>query len=179
MDNKKVLSKLYLGLLMALLGIFASNRSVGQEVQGGEEAYDETSFVPLEQNILIESESNVLLLDGTRTKFGRDFYEFFYQQWLSVQSDTTVISSTAFSNIGEELAVTIDEQPAPGGIGTSTIVSITVNDFLLYQQFLQPRLDVIELMAGDAIGAMTQYIQNYQEFQKQLSSEDQQGSGIF
>lgn len=168
-----------MGLLIALLGVFVSGRSMGQESLGGEESYDETSFVPLEQNILLETESNVLLLDDSRTKLGRDFYEFFYQQWLAVQSDTTVISRTAFSDIGEELTVTIDEQPAPGGIGTSTIVSITINDFLIYQQFLQPRLEVIEMMAADALGAMTQYIQNYQEYQKQLGSEDQQGSGIF
>ncbi|WP_373331107.1 CsgE family curli-type amyloid fiber assembly protein [Salmonirosea aquatica] len=156
--------------------MFVSSMSVGQAV---EEDYDERTFVPLEQNISLESLSNVLLLDDTRTKNGRDFYEFFYQQWLSVQTDTTVISPTAFSDIGEELNVAVDEQPAPGGIGTSTVVSISVNDVMIYQQFLQPRQGVIELMAEDAIGALTQYIQNYQEFQKQLGSDDQMGSGIY
>lgn len=175
MDNNPC-GRYFLWFLLAVTGMCVSGRS---EAQIGEEAYDERSFVPLEQNIGLESMSNVLLLDDTRTKNGRDFYEFFYQGWLSVQTDTTVISPTAFSDIGEELNVSVDEQPAPGGIGTSTVVSISVNDVMIYQQFLQPRLGVIELMAEDAIGALTQYIQNYQEFQRQLGSDDQQGSGIY
>ena len=162
--------------MLVVAGMCVSGRSAGQ---GMEEDYDERSFVPLEQNIGLESLSNVLLLDDTRTKNGRDFYEFFYQGWLSVQTDTTIISPTAFLDIGEELNVSVDEQPAPGGIGTSTVVSISVNDIMIYQQFLQPRLGVLELMAEDAVGALTQYIQNYQEFQLQLGSDDQQGSGIY
>lgn len=163
-------------LVLVGIGMLVSNVSWGQS---GEEAYDETLFIPLEQNISLESQTGILLLDGTRTKNGRDFYEYLYQQWLTVQADTTVISPSAFSDIGEELNVTIDEQPAPGGIGTSTVVSVTINDILIYQQFLQPRLEVIEGMAQDAASMMTQYIQNYQEFQKQLGSDDQQGTGIF
>lgn len=173
MDNKK---QWFLILLLLVSGIFKGSVSVGQSV---EEAFDETSFVPVEQITNLDAASGIFLVDDTRTKNGRDFYEYLYQQWLTVQSDTTLISTTAFSDIGEELTVSINEQPVPGGIGTSTVVSLSVNDVMIYQQFLQPRLGVVEQMAQDAAGALVQYIQNYQDFQKQLGSDDQQGNGIF
>ncbi len=158
------------------IGVFAGSGCFGQSV---EEDYDETSSVQLEQNISLEGSLGIFLLDETRTKNGRDFYEYVYQQWLTIQSDTTLISPTAFTDIGEELTVSIEEQPVPGGIGTSTVVAVSVNDVMIYQQFLQPRLGVVEQMAESAAGALTQYIQNYQDFQKQLGSDDQQGNGIY
>ncbi len=175
MDNKQIATHLF---FFIFLGISIVSGQVSQ-AQSVEEAYDETTFVPLEQNIAFEGTSGIFIIDDTRTKNGRDFYEYLYQQWLAVQTDTTVISPTAFSDIGEELNVIIDEQPAPGGIGTSTVVSVSINEVMVYQQFIQPRLEVIEQMAGDAASAMTQYIQNYQEFQKQLGSDDQRGSGLY
>lgn len=162
--------------------MLTSVTSQGQGLDGG---FDETLFVPetqfvsFEQSASLESLTGILLLDDTRTKNGRDFYEYLYQQWLTIQSDTTIISPSAFSDIGEELNVNIEEQPVPGGIGTSTVISVTVNDVMIYQQFLQPRLGIIEGMAGDAASIMTQYIQNYQAFQNQLGSEDQKGTGIY
>jgi hypothetical protein len=173
MDSKR---RWVLILVLLVSGLFKGSVSMGQSV---EEAFDETSFVSVEQTINLDGASGIFLIDGSRTKNGRDFYEYLYQQWLTIQSDTTLISAAAFNTIGEELTVSIDEQPVPGGIGTSTVVSLTVNDVLIYQQFLQPRLEVVEQMAQEASGALVQYIQNYQEFQTQLGSEDQQGNGIF
>lgn len=163
--------------MVLIMGLLVGRTSQAQNE--GEELYDETKFVPLEQNISLESLTGVFLIDDTRTKNGRDFYEAFYQRWLSAQSDTTLISPSAFATIGEELTVSIDEQPVPGGIGTSTIVSLSVNEVMIYQQFLQPRLGVVEEMAEEAANNLTDYIQNFQEFQKQLGSDDQQGNGIF
>lgn len=161
-----------------------SSKSSAQEAEEAfdeRSSYDERSFVPMEQNISLEGTlgTGVLLLDETRTKNGRDFYEYVYQTWSAIQSDTTVIAKNAFTNIGEELTVIIEEQPVPGGIGTSTIVSLTVNQVMIYQQFLQPRQGVLEAMAESASDMLTQYIQNYQQYQQQLGSEDQQGNGIF
>ena len=178
------MSRLFLWLAMAVAGILVNAECSAQDVEGtfDETAiYDERAFVPLEQSISLEGAlgTGVLLLDQTRTKNGRDFYEYVYQIWSAVQSDTTLIPANAFTDIGEELTVVIEEQPVPGGIGTSTVVSLAVNDVMIYQQFLQPRQDVVEEMAQGASGALTQYIQNYQEFQKQLGSDDQQGNGIF
>ena len=176
MDSKW---KIFPAALVGLLGVLLAGTSRGQGVESVEEYYDETQVVPLEQNISLEGATGIFLLDETRTKNGRDFYEYVYQQWLTIQSDTTLIPPSAFSDIGEELTVSIEEQPVPGGIGTSTIVSLTVNDVMIYQQFLQPRLGVVEEMAGNAADMLTQYIQNFQEFQKQLGSEDQKGNGIY
>ncbi|WP_373514706.1 CsgE family curli-type amyloid fiber assembly protein [Persicitalea sp.] len=167
---------------MCLLGILLFGECRGQDVESGgsvEGYFDESQAVAQEQNLFLESATGIFLLDETRTKNGRDFYEYVYQRWLTIQSDTTLISPTAFADIGEELTVSIDEQPVPGGIGTSTIVSVSVNDVMIYQQFLQPRLGVVEEMAGDAANMLTQYIQYFQEYQKQLGSEDQKGNGIY
>lgn len=163
-------------LLLFVVGVFVGSKCLGQSV---EEDYNEASSVQLEQNAVVDLSSGIFLLDNTRTKNGRDFYEFVYQQWLSIQSDTMLISPTAFSDIGEELTVSIEEQPVPGGIGTSTMVSLSVNDVLIYQEFLQPRLGVVELMAEGAAGMLTQYIQNFQEYQLQLGSEDEKGNGVY
>lgn len=171
-------------LALSVVGIFVSQNSIAQDGEGTFDetaAYDERAFVPLEQGGSLEGAlgTGVLLLDQTRTKNGRDFYEYVYQRWSAVQSDTTLIPANAFTDIGEELTVVIEEQPVPGGIGTSTVVSLTVNDVMIYQQFLQPRQDVLEGMAEGASEMLTTYIQNYQQYQQQLGSEDQQGNGIF
>ncbi|TDB64054.1 CsgE family curli-type amyloid fiber assembly protein [Arundinibacter roseus] len=164
--------RLFLRLLFFTACLFTSGFCYAQSV---EEAYDETAFVPVEISMQVESSAG-FLLDNTRTKNGRDFYEFFYQQWLVVQTDTTYFSPDAIQNIGEELTITIDEQPAQG---ISSIVSLTVNDIMIWQQFLQPRLGVIELLAEDAAASLAQYVINFQEFQQQLGSDDQKGTGIF
>ena len=176
MDSKwKILPALLACLLvMLLVGV-----SRGQDTGQVEEYFDETKVVPIEQAVSLEGATGIFLVDETRTKNGRDFYEYVYQQWLSIQSDTTVIPASAFSDIGEELTISVDEQPVPGGIGTSTVVTLTVNDITIYQQFLQPRQGAVEQMAGEAADMLTQYIQYYQEFQKQLGSDDQKGNGIF
>ena len=172
-------------LLLVAVGVFgARGESKAQEVEENfneSAVFDERVFVPMEQGSSLESTlgTGVLLLDQTRTKNGRDFYEYVYQRWSAIQSDTTLIPANAFTNIGEELTVLIEEQPVPGGIGTSTIVSLSVNDVMIFQQFLQPRQDVLEEMAEGASERLTTYIQNYEQYQQQLGSEDQQGNGIF
>lgn len=149
---------------------------INGRAQSVEEYFDERSYIPIEGTVQEESASVGFLLDNTRTKIGRDFYEYFYQQWLSIQADTTLISPGAFAGIGEELTIAIDEQPAQG---ISTIISITVNELMIWQQFLQPRLGLVEILAEDAAANLSGYIQNYQEIQQQLGSDDQKGSGIF
>lgn len=176
--------QVFLLLLVAVTSLLGGSESIAQDIEGTFDettVFDERVFVPLEQNSSLEGAlgTGVLLLDQTRTKNGRDFYEYVYQRWSAVQSDTTLIPANAFTQIGEELTVLIEEQPVPGGIGTSTIVSLSVNDVMIYQQFLQPRQGVLEEMAEGASDMLTTYIQNYQQYQQQLGSEDQQGNGIF
>ncbi|WP_266369039.1 CsgE family curli-type amyloid fiber assembly protein [Tellurirhabdus rosea] len=147
---------------------------------------DEEMNGTLKEGTLVEDGNSSLILDNTRTKIGRDFYETFYRQW----SATSVPVATELPGDSietgarrpdvfnqEEFLITIEEVPTPN-VGT-TIVTITINDQLLWQQFLQARLDIIEALATNAVEVVTQYVANYQEIQAQMNSADQSGTGIF
>ncbi|HLT46636.1 MAG TPA: CsgE family curli-type amyloid fiber assembly protein [Rubricoccaceae bacterium] len=75
-----------------------------------------------------------LVVDETLTKLGRDFYDVFFRAW---EPPRDAINFT----------IGIQEQPAPG-IGT--IVSVTVNDEVVFQARLQPQPEQVELAARQA-----------------------------
>lgn len=140
----------------------------------------------LKEGLFLEEGNEGLILDNTRTKVGRDFYEIFYTKWAEnpIGIPTESPGDTTFTNQKKpeifnenELLVTIEELPTPN-VGT-TLIAISINDQLLWQQFLQARLDVIEALAQNAVEAVRQYMASYQEIQAQMGSEDQVGSGIF
>ncbi len=76
-----------------------------------------------------------LIVDETLSKIGRDFYDYFYSRW---QAPPDAVNFT----------VTITEQPVPG-LGTRVLVK--VNDELVFQAQLQPREELIENAAQQAI----------------------------
>ena len=45
--------------------------------------------------------------------------------------------------------------------------------------FLQPRADIIEQLAEQAIAQTQMYLANYEELKRQLEGDDQAGTGIF
>lgn len=148
-----------------------------------QEAGDLMETIPDDAGLLLETPiseeggSYTLVLDNTRTKLGRDFYEFFYQQWASlpvvVQGDSTQKADDSLENL---FSIMIDESPTPG---LASLVSISINDLLVWQQFVQPRLGNTEALAENAVALVREYVINYQEIQKQLGSEDQAGTGIY
>jgi curli production assembly/transport component CsgE len=103
-----------------------------------------------------------LIMDETISKLGRDFYDLFFTKW-NPSSD-------------EDYILKIIEKPAPG---TRTLVSVEINDNMVFQQFLQPKYDYIEALADYAVGVSNEYLQNYTQIQNQLDNEDLQGEGIF
>ncbi len=76
-----------------------------------------------------------LVVDETLTKVGRDFYDVFFRLW---QPPKDAINFT----------IAVQEQPAPG---TGTIVSVLVNDELVFQSRLQPQLEYVETAAQQAV----------------------------
>jgi curli production assembly/transport component CsgE len=104
-----------------------------------------------------------LIVDQTQTKIGHDFYDLFYSNWQAPEnfSDYTIV---------------IEEKALPQ-LGTQ--VTIEINENQIFQQVLQPRYDIIEATAEYAVELAFNYIENYEEIQKQLSGQDLQGSGIF
>jgi curli production assembly/transport component CsgE len=104
-----------------------------------------------------------LIIDETRTKPARDFYELFYNKWAAPLN-------------AKDYSITIKELPATG---RSAQVVITVNDVDVFQQFLQPRIDVIEMMVDQAIAHIDQFLDNNESVKQQMIQEDSKGSGIF
>lgn len=135
----------------------------------------------LQEDMLTEQGAESLLLDNTRSKIGRDFYETFLRTFVnsptSVPADTTQLVRKPLEFELDVFLIVIDELPSNSGIGN--IVSVSVNDLLLWQQFVQGRQDVVEEYALNAVETIRQYITSYKDTQSQLDNEDQRGSGIF
>ncbi len=138
-----------------------------------------------EETVLTEGNTETLLLDNTRSKIGRDFYDAFFRHYAELPksvvplalADTTKKVTPNLELDLDAFVVTIDELPA-FGVGTS-IISVTLNDQIVWQNYVQVRQDVLEAYAFNAAEVVNQYVLNYQEVQRQLESEDQKGSGIF
>ncbi|MBC8155019.1 MAG: hypothetical protein H7Z72_19165 [Bacteroidetes bacterium] len=170
---------LYL-LLGLLLATGYTSRAQDPDLEGilVEETMDEA--------IVGEEGTETLLLDNTRSKIGRDFYDAFFRHYTELPkattprlpTDTTARKVTHNLELDlDALIVTIDELPA-FGVGTS-IISVTLNDQVIWQNYVQARQDVIEAYAINAAEIINQYVLNYQEVQRSLESEDQKGSGLF
>lgn len=117
---------------------------------------------PLNDSLYFEI--NQLIINETISKLGLDFQELFYTKW------------NWPTGLTDPFIIVISERPV---FGTNTQIEIIVNDIPVYQSFLQPRYDVLEELAGQAVDIATQYIVNFQEVLKQLSAEDMTGTGIY
>lgn len=166
---------LLLLLLLTGFGVYAQDPDL-------EGRLEETS---MNEAVVTEEGTETLLLDNTRSKIGRDFYEAFFRRYaelpkalgLPMPTDTTrriepnlELGLTAF-------VVTIEELPA-FGVGTTVIV-VSLNDQVIWQNYVQARADILEAYAFDAAELINQYVINYQDVQNQLENADQRGSGIF
>ncbi len=104
-----------------------------------------------------------LIIDDTRSKSGRDFYDQFYGKWVAPVGVT-------------DFTITIRELPARG---RAARVAIDVNGNTIIQRMLQPRQDVIELLAEQTVNAVKGYLQKNENLKKDMENGDQSGSGIF
>ena len=104
-----------------------------------------------------------LVTDATRTKMGRDFYDLFYQQFIAPPG-------------AKNYAVVISERPYRA---TTTQVQIFVNDELVFEQFLQPRYEVLENLSAYAVETVQGFLMNYEEIMHEMNGEDMKGSGIY
>ena len=110
-----------------------------------------------------EIEIDGLLVDDTRTKAGKDFYDLFYSSWEAPAA-------------AKNYTITVSEKPFRF---ISTLITISINDNQVYQAILQPRLDILEEQTKDAIAMTQDYLANYEEIIKQLNGDDLSGSGIY
>lgn len=110
-----------------------------------------------------EIEIDGLLVDDTKTKTGKDFYDLFYGNWVAPSG-------------AKNFTITISEKPFRL---TSTLIVVSINDTPVYQSVLQPRQDIVEGLSQDAISTTQNYLANYEEIMRQLNGDDMEGSGIF
>ena len=110
-----------------------------------------------------EIEIDGLLVDDTKTKTGKDFYDLFYGGWEAPQG-------------AKNYTITVSEKPFRL---TSTQIVVSINDNIVYQGILQPRQDIIEGQTEEAIFITHDYLINYEEIMKQINGEDLTGSGIY
>lgn len=129
------------------------------------------SFIKLVEQIVeqpvksndYEIEIDGLLVDDTKTKSGKDFYDLFYTGWEAPQG-------------AKNYSITISEKPFRL---TSTLIIVSINENVVYQSILQPRQDIIESQSEEAIYITQDYLANYEEIMKQINGEDLTGSGIY
>lgn len=111
----------------------------------------------------IELEIDGLLVDDTKTKSGKDFYDLFYSSWEAPPE-------------AKNYTITVSEKPFRLSY---TIIVVSINENLVYQSILQPRQDILETMTGEAISMTQEYLVNYEEIVKQINGDDLSGSGIY
>ena len=111
----------------------------------------------------VEIEIDGLLVDDTKTKAGKDFYDLFYNEWEAPVD-------------AKNYTITVSEKPFRL---TSTLIVISINEDIVYQAILQPRQDLVEAQAVEGIGITQDYLANYEEITKQLNGDDMAGTGIY
>ena len=84
-----------------------------------------------------------MVIDETRSTQGRDFYNIFYRNW---QAPEGAMNYTVY----------VREQP---GRGRGSVVEVRVNDEIAFRSQLQPRYDVIEQTAHQAVRYTQQFMQ--------------------
>lgn len=111
----------------------------------------------------VEMELDGLLVDNTKTKGGKDFYDLFFALWEAPLN-------------ARNFTITINEKPYRL---TTTFIVVMINENVVYEALLQPRLDVIEYMTAEAVQMAQSYLINYEEINRELNGDDLSGSGIY
>lgn len=180
--------RLFLALALLLTGV---GQTTAQDPDVGGMA-DLNEVLREDANLETDAATS-LLLDNTRSKVGRDFYEIFYRAFNEAAPTTPVLSAQPpVANPGDTTKVVVEKplefeldlfliaiDELPANSGTGSIISVTINDELVFQQFIQNRIDSIEEFAVATALGVRQYVDNYNETQRQLNNEDQRGSGVY
>lgn len=103
-----------------------------------------------------------LIIDETRSKIARDFYDLFYKKWVAP------VGAKNFS-------IYIREEPSRG---RGAQISLTLNEQKIFQNFVPPRYEALENVVNFAIRTTRARLSARAKINDQLKEEDQMGSGI-
>lgn len=106
---------------------------------------------------------NNLVMDETLSKMGRDFYNFFYDNWDPPETE-------------QSFTIYIREMPSPG---MGNMIQVKINYDEIFRQRISPKQEYIKQLARMAVKQSENYIANYEEIQQQLGGEDMEGTGIY
>lgn len=104
-----------------------------------------------------------LIMNETKTKIGRDFYDYFFTLWVAPPG---IQNYTIF----------IIEKPL-GVMGS--LIWVKINDTFIYGNKHKPSIRDIENGATSSVNIAKQYLLTREENEKQLSGQDLSGNGIF
>jgi len=105
-----------------------------------------------------------LIVDETKTKGGRDFYEYFFNNW------EEPLGASNYS-------ITIKEMPFR--MSTTQIQVLVNNEYVVFQSPLQQRYDIVIEMSKMAINRLKGFLANYDRIVKDIGGSDQNGNGIY
>jgi len=103
-----------------------------------------------------------LIIDETRSKIARDFYDLFYKKWIAPKG-------------AKNFSIYIKEEPSRG---RGAQVSLSLNEQKIFQNFVPPRYDALENVVNFAIRVTRARLRDRANIDSQLKEEDQMGSGI-
>ncbi len=103
-----------------------------------------------------------LVIDNTISPFGSQFYNKFYLRW-----DPPTIK--------KDYNIYIEEKTNPS---FGFIIIIKVDEYIVWQKRLKPRLSEIESAVINSIKNIKAFLESYEENLKQLSQYDLRGNGL-
>lgn len=103
-----------------------------------------------------------LIIDETRSKIARDFYDLFYKKWIAPAG-------------AKNFSIYVREEPSRG---RGAQISLTLNEQKIFQNFVPPRYDALENVVNFAIRITRARLRDQANIDTQLKEEDQMGSGI-
>lgn len=139
-----------LSQLMGSMGIILLS-SLGLHGQGNAPP-DSTNSSGQRTEAAIGLEIDGLIVDETRSKAGRDFYDLFYTQWQAPPQ-------------ARDFTIVIQEKPFRG---RNTQVEIVVDDQVVFRTTLQPRYEVIEEYVGYGIQYTYRHLLEQARLRQQL-----------
>jgi Curli assembly protein CsgE len=185
----------FLGLLLLLTTLLTSGYCRAQTSDDDDELGGMMVEDSLVESLMDESGPGSIIIDVTRTKIGRDFYDAFYQHWhsqpplvaplalptpgLKMPPDTSrkAPKNPALGSLNEFI-ISVEELPTPG-TGLASLLSVSIDNQIVWQQFVPFRRDALEDAALDAVDAIRAYITDIQLVQAQLGNDDQSGTGVY
>lgn len=117
----------------------------------------------MDRKTMTELEIGQLIINETISKIGSDFQQLFNTQW-------------TWPTKTNDFIITLTEKPT---FGNSTLIEISINEYKIFESFLQPRYDALEELATQAVEITHQYLLNYEELVKQVTGDELAGSGIY